>query len=478
MEDNRSESTDSESCDTPDLQSVCPNSLEQATTYFFKVLIGREIIGKLLGHNGVNITKLAVESGAKLKFSQSNELFPGTGCRILNMYGKQSSILRAIDMIVKTLFEEQQIPNVFVEGAGETPALLGPVLCLVPLGLAGSVIGKGGSTIKGFADRSGCKLQFSGSFDPYNTYERIISFAAPTAEAIVFGIRLVFECLVSHPVGISIKNRITVELSSRTRSFAATKPLLDCYFDASRHDMNTMHGMMITPPHSGHASPLSSPRAWSDEKCPAHGIRPPSPSMAFPPLAPEHFDYQPYMVFPPGSNFVHDSIPSSCPVHVSPPNSPTLLPVGGNSLDYISKYMTVPVVENSSAKDGMKLQMTLGMDERVIGCIIGKHGLVIQDLMNFTKTSITVSKRGQYQPNSSFRIVTAHGYLDQLQFLNSLILNRLIETNCLRNPNAQQQVLLAQARAELAQHMHQQFCCYQQRQQEMHQHFALEQHSA
>jgi len=418
----RSETTDSDSWSAIDVQSRCASPV---ATYYFKMLIAREDSGQILGHNGATISKITEDSDAILKISPKHELFPGTNRRVLNIYGKHLCILHAIELIVKKLLLEDEIPKHFVEERAGTPTQLRPILCLIPLGLAGSVIGKGGSTIKRLAEQSGCKMQFSGSFDPHNTYERTLSFVGPTVEAILLGIRLVFECLVAHPVGISVKNCITVQLSSQTRSFATTKPLLDCYFDANAH--------------LGSALPCPIPKL----KAESVGDDQYSPTMSMMQAQQDQTALcdQAYMVFPQayvagyGHNYDPSTIPCSCPS--SPRNCvEPFLPTGANTLEYISKYITVPVVEN--AKCGKKLKMTIGIDEHAIGCIIGQHGLVMQDLMNLTKTNIVVSRRGVYQPDSSFRIVTACGQLQQLQMLNALIISRLIDMTYFRQSKAQQ----------------------------------------
>lgn len=465
LEDTHSETTDSESCGTPDVQSVCAQPSEHEPSYFFKMLIGRDLIGRLLGRDGAKIAKISAIADARMQVSKLHDVFPGTMCRVLNIYGKQHSILRAIDETVHTLLvEETDDENTVQDDCGK-PVQLGPIICLVPLGLAGSVIGKGGSNIKKIAEQSGCRLQFAGSFDPYNTYERTMSFFGPSADAIVLAIRLVFECLLVHPIGISIRNRITVQLSSKTRCFSNTKPLLDCYFNANNGSSVTKHsGVVITPSLSRTESPMPSPAAIvnsaaqsGDEKCaPAEA----STSMFFPPaFSPMAGAAQSYshMISPPSS------VPSSAPLT---PRAEAPTPANTSTLEYISKYVSVPTVEACEA-GGLKMQMTLGVDERVIGCIIGKHGHVIQDLMNFTKTNITVSKRGKYQEGSTFRIVVAYGVLEQLQVLNTLIINRLVDTTYCRHNNSQQQVYQAQSRlVQLEQHrqMHSEFCRYSEQQ--------------
>jgi len=480
LEDTHSETTDSESCDTPDVQSVCAQPSEHESSYFFKMLIGRDLIGRLLGRDGAKIAKISEVSEARMQVSKLHDVFPGTMSRVLNIYGKQHSILRAIDETVHTLLVEEASNENTVQDDNDKVTQLGPILCLVPLGLAGSVIGKGGSNIKKIAEQSGCRLQFAGSFDPYNTYERTVSFYGPSAEAIVLAIRLVFECLVVHPIGISIRNRITVQLSSKTRCFSNTKPLLDCYFNAiGGYSAIPKHsGAVITPPLSRTVSPMPSPIASSEamhgaEKCAAAGAMygtffPP----AFSPMAgamqtPVTMQSYPYMHSPPSDVPIPSSFISSAP---STPQALTMTKTSAQtcpmnptpaSLEYISKYISAPTVEPCET-GGAKMVMTLGVDEHVIGCIIGKHGHVIQDLMNFTKTNITVSKRGKYQEGSTFRIVVACGFLEQLQVLNTLIINRLVDATYCRHNNSQQQLHQAFRCSEQEQQrqMHFDFCRY------------------
>jgi hypothetical protein len=93
LEDTHSETTDSESCDTPDVQSVCAQPSENEPSYFFKMLIGRDLIGRLLGRDGAKITKISAIADAIMQVSKLHDVFPGTMCRVLIYIYTENSIL-------------------------------------------------------------------------------------------------------------------------------------------------------------------------------------------------------------------------------------------------------------------------------------------------------------------------------------------------------------------------------------------------
>ncbi len=88
-----------------------------------------------------------------------------------------------------------------------------------------------------------------------------------------------------------------------------------------------------------------------------------------------------------------------------------------------AKYMTPPVFNNASLSEGGTLVMSLGVDERFIGSVLGKQGTVIRELMQITKTSVQVSNRGVYMPGTTCREIKVFGALDRLKVVHALILD-------------------------------------------------------
>ena len=73
-----------------------------------KLLVSNNLAGSIIGKGGSAISQLQVESGARLKLSQTNEFFPGTSDRIVLIQGTIQAILLAQTLI---LVKVQQVTD-------------------------------------------------------------------------------------------------------------------------------------------------------------------------------------------------------------------------------------------------------------------------------------------------------------------------------------------------------------------------------
>ena len=70
-----------------------------------KVLCPQSICGSLIGKGGSVITGMMQSSSAKIRISQSTELFPDTTERIAVVSGVIGSIMAALELIINKILE-------------------------------------------------------------------------------------------------------------------------------------------------------------------------------------------------------------------------------------------------------------------------------------------------------------------------------------------------------------------------------------
>ena len=84
----------------------------------------------------------------------------------------------------------------------------------IPLQAAGTVIGRGGASIKELQDRSYCKIQLAETQgDAHNTRERLAIFSGPTSAIVA----RVIELLLSCPLFSSLSHSLSLRPSLFTR---------------------------------------------------------------------------------------------------------------------------------------------------------------------------------------------------------------------------------------------------------------------
>ena len=70
-----------------------------------KILVPLPLCGSLLGKSGCIISNIKQTTGARVKLSQTTELFPGTSERIVVLSGTAISVFNAIEAVITRLLE-------------------------------------------------------------------------------------------------------------------------------------------------------------------------------------------------------------------------------------------------------------------------------------------------------------------------------------------------------------------------------------
>lgn len=76
---------------------------EESDNFALKILVSNKDAGSIIGKGGATINQLQVDSGARVKLSQSHELFPGTSDRIVLLTGSFDAVIKAHTMIMRKL---------------------------------------------------------------------------------------------------------------------------------------------------------------------------------------------------------------------------------------------------------------------------------------------------------------------------------------------------------------------------------------
>ena len=163
---------------------------EEDFSITLKLLVPGSAAGSIIGKGGATINEIQTQTGTRIQLSRNDEVFPGTSDRIVTLGGTITSVLCALHLIISKLLRD---------GAG---ILVGhdPRLNLViPNASCGCILGKGGLTIRNFAEdsRADIKLSSQGGMLP-GVSERILSIAGPI-DCILRAVALVATALSDDP---------------------------------------------------------------------------------------------------------------------------------------------------------------------------------------------------------------------------------------------------------------------------------------
>ncbi|GMI86953.1 BINDING TO TOMV RNA 1S (SHORT FORM), binding to TOMV RNA 1L (long form), BINDING TO TOMV RNA 1 [Hibiscus trionum] len=156
------ESTESSYVSSPEAarkrSSTPPRSLTsengEKPTYM-RFLVSNAAAGSVIGKGGSTITDFQSKSGARIQLSRNHEFFPGTSDRIIMVSGTVDEILKVMELILAKLLNEFNLEdNDDIEPRTK-------LRLIVPNSSCGSIIGKGGATIKSFIEDSQAGIKIS-----------------------------------------------------------------------------------------------------------------------------------------------------------------------------------------------------------------------------------------------------------------------------------------------------------------------------
>ncbi|XP_022743472.1 protein BTR1 isoform X3 [Durio zibethinus] len=137
----------------PPPQSSGSENAEKPT--HIKFLVSNAAAGSVIGKGGSTITEFQSKSGARIQLSRNHEFFPGTSDRIIMVSGTIDEVLKAMELILAKLLNELNIED------SDDVEPRTKVRLVVPNSSCGSIIGKGGATIKSFIEDSQAGIKIS-----------------------------------------------------------------------------------------------------------------------------------------------------------------------------------------------------------------------------------------------------------------------------------------------------------------------------
>ncbi|MBA0692427.1 hypothetical protein Goari_009990 [Gossypium aridum] len=132
-----------------------PTSENAEKPTYVRFLVSNAAAGSVIGKGGSTITEFQSKSGARIQLSRSHEFFPGTSDRIIMVSGAIDDILKAVELILAKLLDELNIKD------NDDAEPRTKVRLIVSNSSCGSIIGKGGATIKSFIEGSQAGIKIS-----------------------------------------------------------------------------------------------------------------------------------------------------------------------------------------------------------------------------------------------------------------------------------------------------------------------------
>lgn len=422
------------------------------TQLAIKILLTNVESGSILGRSGRTISEIQSLSNSRIKLSQSGEYYPGANVpsRVCLVQGTLGQIKEAVELIFLKLYElqafhqtqppprDQSDDSNFQVDLTKKHDLTEPfsIRLLVPTSSCGMLIGRAGSNIKHLKEQSGVtfiQLSQKGNDDIIaaggisvcnSTSERIVTIAGPNFQSCVECVHLILAEIALNPEIFRYVNMTT----RYTKAMA---------------EMVVHHASLYGPPSSTNAETMFSPEPvfasniglqlqYSDQIS--------NSSISCNPSIQEagHHQYD-YGVVSPMRQTSHapleyqsyspQSTSSSLQVQTTPPS---LLPRGLNSpIDQLSHDFQQ---HNLGASPPQQLQhpdistevtFQMGVPEYMVGSILGRGGIILNELQSQSNTRILLSQRGEFLPGTNQRIVTITGLSPDVANAQYLISERI-----------------------------------------------------
>ncbi|KAB2063439.1 hypothetical protein ERO13_A10G200400v2 [Gossypium hirsutum] len=176
---------------SPPPRSPTSENGEKAT--YIRFLVSNAAAGSVIGKGGSTITDFQSRSGARIQLSRNHEFFPGTSDRIIMVSGTVDEVLKVMELILGKLLNELNIEeNDDVEPRTK-------VRLVVPNSSCGSLIGKGGATIKSFIEESQAGIKISPQDNNFNGLNDRLVTLTGTLDEQMRAIELILSKLSEDP---------------------------------------------------------------------------------------------------------------------------------------------------------------------------------------------------------------------------------------------------------------------------------------
>ncbi|GKU91633.1 hypothetical protein SLEP1_g5479 [Rubroshorea leprosula] len=175
----------------PHPKSPASDHVEKST--YIRFLVTNAAAGSVIGKGGSTITEFQSKSGARIQLSRNHEFFPGTSDRIIMISGTIDDVLKALDLILVKLLSELHIED------GDDVEPRTKLRLIVPNSSCGSIIGKGGATIKSFIEDSQASIKISPQDNNYyGLNDRLVTLTG-TIDEQMRAVDLILSKLIEDP---------------------------------------------------------------------------------------------------------------------------------------------------------------------------------------------------------------------------------------------------------------------------------------
>ena len=135
----------------------------------------------------------------------------------------------------------------------------------------------------------------------------------------------------------------------------------------------------------------------------------------------------PISVGPPGSMRASGNVATSGGISVTTDLTPAPeVVIDAAKLKAEVEACMTPHVLNALDDNSSRLVMSFGLEDRMVGSILGRQGVVIRELMSCTGTVINIAPKGTFVEGTSLREVKVLGTLEQIQAANTSILDKIV----------------------------------------------------
>lgn len=327
-----------------------------------KFLVPNVAAGSIIGKAGANITEIQTQSNARMQLSRASEFYPGSPegqDRILLVSGTVNQLLTALHLVLSKLKAEPGALRAVQAKDGEAIQLR----MLVHSRLCGTLIGKGGATIRSFNEDSRAVFNISPPPTLPGLTERIVKITGDVDE-LMRAVALVVTKLSENP---------------------------DYHLLT---DANLSYSMRYAP-----AIPTSSHNGGQQQQQ-QYGGGPTNGGHN------GHNGHNGHLGGPPngGLNGLNGT-------------APHMLHLGGGA------QLGGPGPRSNGATGGATVTMAVPEDK--VGVVIGKQGAVINQIKELLGVSIRISKKGEFLPGTYDRACSITGTPEAVEIAQRLIQQKI-----------------------------------------------------
>eukprot|EP00043_Microstomoeca_roanoka_P025134 m.7682 g.7682 ORF g.7682 m.7682 type:complete len:399 (+) comp5278_c0_seq1:178-1374(+) len=177
-----------------------------------KILATNSQCGMLIGRGGAKIKELQDATQSHIKISHSSELYPDTPDRIVLVRAQPEHLLNAAVEVIKCAnsreFKAEQQEDQFSAqygydqqqyGSTNANARIMTVKLVIPVAVAGVLIGRGGETIRTLQNETGAFINISQRDEVPSAYqERLVTISSYDGSLPVYAIERILAILIEH----------------------------------------------------------------------------------------------------------------------------------------------------------------------------------------------------------------------------------------------------------------------------------------